>query len=115
MASKAEIITHRLINKERLKRGRGWAKWDQHLYELAKGQANKMARAGSVFHSDKQHVEGGECVFGGNGAQSPRDFVKAWLGSPRHRALILGLSVRLAAVGITRSRKGTYAAWSFSN
>jgi uncharacterized protein YkwD len=117
-ATRAEIATHRLINKERVRRGCRWVKWDSYLYKLAKRQANRMAKAGRLFHSDLDAdasiQEGGECCAGGMGNYSPRDHVNAWLNSPRHRQLILGLRAKEAAVGIASSRKGTYASWVYS-
>lgn len=113
MPTKAEIITHRLINKERVKRGRGWAKWDPYMYKLAKRLARQMAREGHIFHSDNPALKGGECVAGGKGNHSPRDFLKSWMTSPGHRSWLLTPPVKFAAVGIATSKKGTYAAWSF--
>ena len=85
------------------------------MYRLAKGHSNKMAKAGRLFHSGRYALQGGENICGGKGHHSPKDFVTSWMKSSRHRAWLLDVRVKTAAVGISDSRYGTYAAWSFSD
>ena len=106
-------IVHRLINEERKRRGLPWVRWNQEMYLLAKDQANKMAKAGRLFHSNRYGLRGGEVCCGGKGHLSPRDIVKCWMGSPRHRAWLLDRRVKTAGTAISSSRHGTYAAWAF--
>lgn len=115
MPSRAERAVHRLINEKRKRRGLPWVKWSGKMHRLAKDQSNKMARAGRLFHSDRFALQGGENICGGKGQHSPRDFVTSWMRSPRHRAWLLDPRVKTAGVGISSSRHGTFAAWSFSD
>jgi hypothetical protein len=114
MPRRAELRTHRLINLERKKRRLPPVKWSSVMYQLAKSQSRKMAKAGRLFHSRRYALQGGENVSGGRGRLSPKDFVRSWMKSPQHRAWLLSSEVKTAAVGISSSRRGTYAAWSFS-
>lgn len=84
------------------------------MYRLAKSHSNKMAKAGRLFHSNRLALLGGENICGGEGHLGPRDFVNSWMKSSRHRAWLLDYRVKAAAVGISNSRYGTYAAWSFT-
>lgn len=106
---------HHLINEERRKRGLPHVYWSKEMYRLAKDQSNKMAKAGFLFHSNRYALQGGENICGGKGYHSAKDFVRNWMGSPRHRAWILDPRVKTAGVGISRSRHGTFAAWAFSD
>lgn len=115
MVRKSEVILHRLINKERKKRKLPWAKWSPSLYHLAKTHTKRMAKVGHLFHSRRFALQGGECVSGGKGRLKPNDFLKSWMTSPAHRRWLLDPRVRKAAIGISMSRHGTYAAWSFSS
>ena len=115
MPTRPEQVTHRLINQKRKQRGLPPVKWSGKMYRLAKDQSNKMARAGRLFHSNRYALQGGENICGGKGHHSPRDFVTSWMRSPKHRAWLLDPRVKTAAVGISKSRHGTYAAWSFSD
>jgi len=112
---KPNQIVHRLINEERKRRGLPWVRWSQEMYLLAKDQANKMAKAGRLFHSNRFALQGGECICGGKGHHSPKDFVRSWMKSSRHRAWLLDPRVKTAGVAISSSRHGTYAAWAFSD
>lgn len=85
------------------------------MYKLAKSHAINMAKDGRVFHTSRYAFEGGECVTGGRGSRKPHDILLSWLKSPGHRQFLMDIRVKLAAVGIAYSRKGTYAAWSFSS
>jgi len=85
------------------------------MYRFAKRLSNKMARVGHLCHSGRPALQGGENVCGGKGYFSPRDFVSCWMKSPQHRAWLLDPRVKAAAVGISASRRGSYAAWSFSD
>ena len=115
MPTKAETYTHRLINKERRNHGLSRVKWSPYLYQLAKNHAKRMAKSGHLFHSNRFAFLGGECVSGGKGDYSPRAFLRSWMKSEPHREYLLHPESRRAAVGIAKSKHGTYAAWSFSN
>lgn len=114
MASKIEFETHNLINKQRRQKGLPPVRWSPKMYSLAKEHSKKMAKAGRLFHSGRFALYGGEVACGGKGYHSPRSFVESWLKSPRHRGWLLDRRVRVAAVGVSSSGKGTFAAWSFS-
>jgi hypothetical protein len=114
MPRRAELLTHRLINRERKRRRLSPVRWSPVMYHFAKSHSRKMAKAGRLFHTRRFALQGGENICGGKGHHSPRDFVKSWMDSPEHRAWLLSPKVQTAAVGISRSRRGTYAAWSFS-
>lgn len=114
MATGAEILTHRLINRERRKRGIPPVRWSREMYRLAKDQAHYCARRGEMVHSGRCALQGGENLCGGEGHYSPRSFVRIWLRSPRHREWMLSPKVKTVAVGIASSKKGMYAAWSFT-
>lgn len=112
---KQNQITHRLINQERKKKGLPPVKWSPKMYRLAKDQSTKMAKAGRLFHSNRPALQGGENICGGKGCFSPKDFVRSWMKSPRHRAWLLDPGVKTAAVSISISKRGTFTAWSFSD
>ena len=112
----ANSIVHKLINEERKKRGIPSARWNQELYYLAKQQTNHCAKVGRLEHSDRFAFEGGENLFGGKGNITPRSIVNAWLKSKAgHREYLLSPYVKSAGVAISKSRHGTYCAWSFSD
>jgi len=115
MPRRAELLTHRLINRERKKRRLSPVRWSPIMYRLAKSHSRKMAKANRLFHSRRYALQGGENVCGGKGRLSPRSIFKSWMNSPGHRAWLLSPEVKTAAVGISSSRRSTYAAWSFSS
>jgi len=115
MPNRAEFITHRLINRERKQKRIPPVRWSQEMYHLAKGHSREMARVGHLFHTGRPALEGGENVTGGKGNHSPKELVKSWMKSPLHREWLLDYRVKFAAVGISRSRHRTFAAWSFSS
>lgn len=85
------------------------------MYRLARDHSNKMTKAKRLFHSGRYALQGGENISGGKGNHSPKDFVNSWMKSPEHRAWLLDSKVKTAAVGISKSRYGSYATWSFSD
>lgn len=106
---------HRLINKERHKRGLRHIYWSKEMYRLAKDQASYCAKVGRLVHSKRFAFEGGENLCGGKGNFSPETIVKTWMKSKAgHRENILSPRAKKAAVAIATSKSGTYAAWSFS-
>jgi hypothetical protein len=115
MPNRAETTTHRLINLERKRRGLRRVQWSGDMYKLAKSHSKKMAKAGRLFHTRRFALRGGENISGGKGHHSPKDFVRNWMGSPPHRAWLLDPRVKTAAVGISKSKHGTFAAWPFSD
>lgn len=107
---------HRLINKERHKRGLRHVYWSKEMYRLAKNQANYCAKVGRLVHSKRFAFQGGENLCGGKGNFSPQTIVKTWMRSKAgHREYLLSPRVRKAAVAISTSKRGTYAAWAFSD
>lgn len=114
MPSRTELATHRLINRERRKRGVRQVHWDRRMYRLAKTHSRSMAKARFLFHSDRYALQGGEnCYAGTNSAAT---IVKTWMRSKAgHREWLLDSRVRKAAVGITARGKTAYVAWSFSS
>ncbi len=118
MANGNELKANHLINKERAKRHLPKVKWSQKMYGLAKGHSLDMARSGKLFHSVHPALKGGENCWWGKGINNKNlsiSIVKGWMKSPGHRAWILDTRVKTAAVGISNSKYGTYAAWSFSD
>lgn len=116
---KPNQIVHRLINEERRRRGLPWVRWSQKMYVLAKDQSNKMAKAGRLFHSNRYALKGGENCWMGKGYSEralPKAIVNSWMKSREgHREWILDPRVKTAAVAISRSKHGTFAAWAFSD
>jgi len=103
---------HKLLNRERTKRGLTYARWNQELWHGCKGQSNRMLRSKHLFHAQAGEIpSGGECVCGGKGRHSPKTIAKSWMSSPRHEVLILGPYVRSHAVAISGDKHGTYATW----
>ena len=119
MPGRVESRVHRLINRERKKRGLRWAHWDNNLYRLAKNQSNKMARTGHLFHSDLSAIQRGENCWMGKGYSEralPKAIVDSWMKSHAgHRENLLDPRARTAAIAISKSRHGTFAAWTFSD
>jgi uncharacterized protein YkwD len=112
----ANSVVHRLINGERKKRGIPPVRWNQELYYLAKQQADYCAKVGRLVHSKRFAFDGGENLCGGKGNITPRMIVKTWLKSKAgHREYLLSPQVKSAGVAISKSRRGTYCAWSFSD
>jgi hypothetical protein len=107
---------HNLINKERHKRGLPHVYWSREMYRLAKNQANYCAKVGRLVHSKRFAFRGGENLCGGKGKFSPRTIVATWMRSKAgHREYLLSPRVRKAAIAIATSKRGTYAAWAFSD
>lgn len=103
---------HRLLNRERTKRGLARARWNQELWHGCKAHSNRMLRARGLFHADVNLLpSGGECVVGGKGRQSAVALCKSWVNSPGHAALILNPNIKSHAVAVSDSRYGTYATW----
>jgi len=107
---------HKLLNRERTKRGLAYARWDQDIWHGCKGHCNYMLRTRRLVHAPIADIpSGGECICGGKGSHSPQTIVKSWMSSPRHKALILSPSIRSQAVAISDGKYGTYATWRGSN
>lgn len=103
---------HKLLNRERTKRGLTHARWNQELWHGCKSHSNYMLRTKRLVHAPISDIpSGGECICGGKGTHSPKMLVKAWMNSPRHRALILDPNIRSQAVAISDGKYGTYATW----
>lgn len=114
--ARPNVIVHRLINKERRRRGIPAVRWNSELHFLARDQANYCAKIGRLEHSRRYAFQGGENLCGGSGNMSPRTIVNTWLRSRQgHREYILSPNVKYAAVAISRSRRGTYCAWAFGD
>jgi len=112
----ANSIVHKLINEERKKRGIPRVRWNQQLYYLAKQQADYCAKVGRLVHSNRFAFNGGENLCGGKGNMTPRMIVNTWLKSKAgHREYLLSPRVKSGGVAISKSRHGTYCAWSFSD
>lgn len=112
---------NQLINSERRRRKISAVAWCSTMYMLAKEHTDNMANAGFLFHSHRDALKGGENCWGGKGyfakssEQLARAMVRGWMSSPKHRAWILDKRVKSAAVGISVSKHGTFAAWAFSD
>jgi len=112
---RTELLTHRLINRERRRRRIAPVTWDYRLYKLAREHSRAMAHRGHLFHSARPALQGGEnCYMGPHNAYT---IVKTWMRSPGHRAWLLDRRVKTAAVALWRGRSRRaywYASWSFS-
>lgn len=107
---------HKLLNRERTKRGLTYARWNQDLWHGCKSHCNYMLKTKHLVHADISEIpSGGECICGGKGNHSPKTIVKSWMNSPGHKALILSPSIRSHAVAISDGKYGTYATWHGSN
>jgi len=119
MPSRVETTVHRLINLERKRRGLPRVRWSGDMYKLAKSHSKRMARAGRLFHSNRPALKGGENCWEGKGYSEralPKAIVNSWMKSRAgHREWLLHHSVKTAAVGISKSKRGTFAAWAFSD
>jgi len=116
--SSVELETHFLINKVREKEGLRWTRWDKNMYVYAKNQSSISAREGSLVHSHREALSGGENLWMSDStslSDLPRAVVLTWLNSPEHSKWLLDGTVNRAAVGITQSEYGTFVAWSFSD
>ena len=103
---------HKLLNRERIKRGLPYAKWNRRLWHSCKSHSNYMLRTRRLVHAPTTKIpSGGECICGGKGRHSPQTIVKSWMKSPKHKALILSPNIRSHAVAISGSKYGTYATW----
>ncbi|MBI2832355.1 MAG: CAP domain-containing protein [Chloroflexi bacterium] len=103
---------HKLLNRERTKRGLTYTWWNQDLWHGCKSHCNYMLRTKHLVHADISEIpNGGECICGGKGNHSPRTIVKSWMNSPGHSALILSPNIRSHAVAILDGKYGTYATW----
>jgi len=103
---------HKLLNRERTKRGLRYARWNQNLWRGCKNHSNYMLRTKHLVHAPVDDIpSGGECICGGKGSHSPRAIVKSWMRSQGHKALILNPNIRSHAVAISAGKHGTYATW----
>lgn len=103
---------HKLLNRERTKRGLRYARWNQNLWRGCKSHSNHMLRTKHLVHAPVGDIHsGGECICGGEGNQSPQAIVKSWMSSSGHKALILSPNIRSHAVAISKGKYGTYATW----
>jgi len=103
---------HKLLNRERTRRGLTYAKWNRELWHGCKSHSNYMLRIKRLVHAPVTELpNGGECICGGKGHHSPQTIAKSWVNSPRHKALILNSNVRSHAVAISGGKHGTYATW----
>lgn len=103
---------HKLLNRERTKRGLTYSRWNQELWHGCKRHSNYMLRIKRLVHAPASEIPGGgECICGGKGNQSPQAIAKSWMNSPRHKTLILSPNIRSHAVAISDGKYGTYATW----
>jgi hypothetical protein len=103
---------HKLLNRERTKRGLTYARWNQNLWHGCKSHSNYMLRTRRLVHAPIGNIpSGGECICGGKGSHSPKVIVKSWMGSPGHKSLILSPNTKSHAVAISEGKYGTYATW----
>ena len=106
---------HKLINRERRKRGLNPAYWSGELAKLARSQAWYCAKRRKLVHSDRYAFQGGENLAMIGGRFNSKAPVSCWLGSKGHREYMLSSRVTKAGVGVAKSRGNTYVAWAFSD
>lgn len=103
---------HKLLNRERTKRGLRYARWNQRLWHGCKSHSNYMLRTKHLVHAPIGDIpSGGECICEVQGNHSPQAIVKSWMNSPGHKALILGSNIRSHAVAISEDKHYTFATW----
>jgi len=103
---------HKLLNRERTKRGLRYARWNQSLWRGCKNHSNYMLRTKHLVHAPMGDIpSGGECICGGKGNNSPQAIVKSWMNSRGHKALILSPNIRSHAVAISEDKYQTFATW----
>lgn len=103
---------HKLLNRERTKRGLTHARWNQELWHGCKSHSNHMLKIRRLVHAPTSDIpSGGECICGGKGTHSPKMLAKTWMNSPGHSALILDPNIKSQAVAISDGKYGTYATW----
>ena len=100
-------------NVQRVAHGRAPLGPGACLHKWAVRQARKMANQQRMFHQDLQRVANdcGLSYAGENvayGYSSGRAVVRAWMGSPGHRANILNRNYRLMGIGARTSEDGTW-------
>lgn len=88
--------------------------WNDQLGSSAQGWAQVMASSNSLYHSSLGGLLSstafstvGENVLSGQVGMSAADMVSAWMGSPDHRANILG-PFSAAGVGIAQGSDGQW-------
>jgi len=97
----AEVIS--IMNTERgakLTRLRA----DPRLMSLAHDWAARMANTDTLAHGDLPPIVGGEVIAAGQGSSDA--VVASWMGSPKHRAIILTAGYQFAGVGRAVSASG---------
>lgn len=103
---------HKLLNRERTRRGLSYARWSQSLWHGCKHHSTAMLRSRHLSHAPVSALpDGGECIVGGRGNHSARTLSKSWMHSPKHKAAILNPHIKNQAVAISQNRYGTYATW----
>ena len=112
-------ITNRLINAARTKRGIPPVKYSPKIYHFAKEHTHNMVKIGSLFHSHRYALQGGENCWMGKGIRNrgklPYMIVRSWMNSKQgHREWLLSSKVKYASVAIVKAKGNTYfASWSF--
>jgi len=103
---------HKLLNRERTKRGLRYARWNQSLWHGCKSHSNYMLRTKNLVHAPMGDIpSGGECICGGKDNHSPRTIVKSWMNSQGHKELILNPNIGSHAIAVSSGKQGTYATW----
>lgn len=107
---------HKLINRERKKRGLHHLQWDRRLAKLAFRQAKYCSKVHRLVHSKRYAFQGGENLALGGRHFNPKAIVTCWMHSKAgHREYLLSPRATKAGVGVVKSRKKTYVAWAFSD
>ncbi len=87
------------------------------MYCLAKEVAKRHVGKGpnKLKHSTRFALQGGEnlCVVSASNV-SPKEIVKWWMNSEKHKGWLLDMCVNKAAIGISKGSKWAYVSWSFS-
>ena len=99
-ADSTQQSLHEETQRERASRGLAPQQLDDELCRLCQRWAQHMARTGRFSHG------GGENVIA-YGASTPSGAIRMWLGSPPHRAFLLGGATK-AGWGAARSPSGTW-------
>jgi uncharacterized protein YkwD len=116
-SSESSLLT--AMNEVRIAHGLAPLRIDRRLEHAARAHSGKMLRTGALFHGAfAKRIRGagvraprvGENLAWGAGRLSQAQaIVKAWLGSPEHRANLLRPGYRTVGVGALRGHFGRCA------
>ncbi|GEM_PF-904946 len=116
-----ERLVHERVNRIRLEYGFSHLAWDDELSHTARNHSTDMAVRGYFGHEDPEGrglgvrlaglevEEAAENIAASENVEQPMEnAIRAWLGSPDHRANLLGEDFTRTGVGVAVDRRGKY-------